>query len=188
MVPFKQSIKDDKKEYTQLRFDYNTLIERVHELESYAMIQNWKLKPTKQWEHLVASPKKEEPKSAATPGLKRSNLKGKGAVKKDAQVQISESIAEESSTTKSKATTVVKEPRKTVKDLGVPAAKAKVPEPTPLHEGLLKTSKRTQKREAGLLNDPNIKYQGSSDDSHSLSDSEEEEKVLIISNLIYKGL
>ena len=100
MAPFKQSIKDDKKEYTQLRFDYNTLIERVHELESYAMIQNWKLKPTKQWEHLVAppkTPKKEEPKSAATPGLKRSSLKGKGAVKKDAQVQISESIHEESS-------------------------------------------------------------------------------------------
>ena len=68
----------------------------------------------------------------------------------------------------------MKEPRKTVKDLGVPAAKAKVPEPTPFHQGLEKVSKRTQKREAGLLNDPNIKYQGSSDDSHSLSESEEE--------------
>ena len=142
MVPFKNSIKEDKKQYTQLRFDYNTLIERVHELESYAMIQNWKLKPTKQWEHLVTAP---EPKSPGL-GLRRSNIKGKGATKRDVQVQISETIPEESST-KSKQSRVssepVKEPRKTVKDLGAPAAKAKVPDPTPFHKSLEKTSKRT---------------------------------------------
>ena len=53
LIPFKEAIKADKTLYTQLRFDYDKVVERLYELESYAMIQNWKLKPAKQWEHLL---------------------------------------------------------------------------------------------------------------------------------------
>ena len=38
MLPFKQSIKDDKDMSIQLRHDYNKLLDRLHELEAFAMI------------------------------------------------------------------------------------------------------------------------------------------------------
>ena len=46
MTPFKKSIKEDKFISVQMRFDYDKLLERLHELECFAMIQDWKLNPT----------------------------------------------------------------------------------------------------------------------------------------------
>ena len=49
MKPIQQTMKDDKKAFIQLRFDYDNILERMHELESYCLIQEWKLDPSKAW-------------------------------------------------------------------------------------------------------------------------------------------
>ena len=49
MKPIQQTMKDDKKASIQLRFDYDNILERMHELESYCLIQEWKLDPSKAW-------------------------------------------------------------------------------------------------------------------------------------------
>ena len=49
MKPIQQTMKDDKKASIQLRFDYDNILERMHELESYCLIQEWKLDPRKAW-------------------------------------------------------------------------------------------------------------------------------------------
>ena len=41
MEPFRLSMKDDKHASVQMRFDYDKLLERLHELECYALIQDW---------------------------------------------------------------------------------------------------------------------------------------------------
>ena len=43
---------EDKKIQVQLRHDYDTILERLHELESYALLQEWKIKPAKQFQAL----------------------------------------------------------------------------------------------------------------------------------------
>ena len=48
LEPQRKASLEDKEKAAQLRLDYNILIERVHELECYALIQEWKLKPSKQ--------------------------------------------------------------------------------------------------------------------------------------------
>jgi len=52
MEPFNKAIKDDKKVSIKLRFDYDKIIERLHELESFALIQDWKLSPSQAWKDL----------------------------------------------------------------------------------------------------------------------------------------
>ena len=49
MKPIQQTMKDDKKASIQLRFDYDNILERMHELESYCLIQEWKFDPSKAW-------------------------------------------------------------------------------------------------------------------------------------------
>ena len=63
MEPWRQALKEDKEKAAQLRYDYNSLMERMHELECYAMIQEWKLKPSNQFYEILKintgySPKK----------------------------------------------------------------------------------------------------------------------------------
>ena len=36
--PWREAALEDKEKAAQLRLDYNTILERVHELESYALI------------------------------------------------------------------------------------------------------------------------------------------------------
>ena len=47
--PLRKAHLEDKERAAKLRLDYNFIIERVHELESYALIQEWKLKPSRQF-------------------------------------------------------------------------------------------------------------------------------------------
>ena len=49
MDPFRKSIKEDKQVQTQLRHDYDVILERLHELESFALLKEWKLKPSQQF-------------------------------------------------------------------------------------------------------------------------------------------
>lgn len=43
MEPIKQSMLNDKHASIQLRFDYDCILERLYELEHFALIQDWKL-------------------------------------------------------------------------------------------------------------------------------------------------
>ena len=52
--PFAKAIKADKEAFIQLRYDYDQILERMHELEHFAMIQEWKLRPSRQWAALRA--------------------------------------------------------------------------------------------------------------------------------------
>ena len=38
LEPWRQCMKEDKEKAAQLRYDYNSLMERMHELECYAML------------------------------------------------------------------------------------------------------------------------------------------------------
>lgn len=56
MEPWRKSVKEDKESNAKLRLDYNVLLERLHELESYALIQEWKLKPSDQFYAMFRAP------------------------------------------------------------------------------------------------------------------------------------
>ena len=47
--PWKEAAYEDKERAAKLRLDYNLILERLHELESYALLQEWKLKPSRQF-------------------------------------------------------------------------------------------------------------------------------------------
>ena len=49
MEPWRKAMLEDKESAAKLRLDYNTVLERLHELECYALIQEWKLKPARQF-------------------------------------------------------------------------------------------------------------------------------------------
>ena len=49
MIPLEESVKQDKQKAAKLSLDYNCLLARMNELECYAMIQEWKLKPSTQF-------------------------------------------------------------------------------------------------------------------------------------------
>ena len=53
MEPFIDTMKDDKATTLRLRFDYDNLMDRMHELEAYALIKNWQLKPNAAWEDVL---------------------------------------------------------------------------------------------------------------------------------------
>ena len=44
--PLRKSILEDKEITAKLSLDYNCILDRLHELECYALIQEWKLKPS----------------------------------------------------------------------------------------------------------------------------------------------
>ena len=46
--PWRVSVKRDKEVAQVLRHDYDSIIERLHELECYALIQEWRYKPSAQ--------------------------------------------------------------------------------------------------------------------------------------------
>ena len=74
MEPFNKTMRDDKQASLQLRHDYDTILERLYELECFAMIQDWKLKPSVQFEAMGKEAPAKGIKSSGTL-LKRSNLK-----------------------------------------------------------------------------------------------------------------
>lgn len=46
MEPIQAASREDKETTVQLRHDYDVILERLNELESYALLQEWKLKPS----------------------------------------------------------------------------------------------------------------------------------------------
>ena len=52
MEQYERVTKEDKEQYVQLRYDYDRILERLYELEHYALIQDWKLDPSKLWAKL----------------------------------------------------------------------------------------------------------------------------------------
>lgn len=49
MGPMLNTMKSDKAKAIQLRFDYDTILDRLHELESFALIQDWRISPESAW-------------------------------------------------------------------------------------------------------------------------------------------
>lgn len=166
MEPFKKVAKTDKETYIQLRYDYDRILERVYELEHYALIQEWKLDPSKLWarvelptlpapeqkiqrmQPLRKSLKEIDEIQSPAEAAKKSNLrssqdKKQGATVTPKNVKILEPdrIADREKGRKDK--------HKDISMLGKVAEKSNVPRPTALHKNLVKTSIKTSEKEAG---------------------------------------
>lgn len=57
LEPWRKAQQEDMQKAAKLRIDYDRIIERLHELECFALIKEWKLKPSHQLVSLVNTDK-----------------------------------------------------------------------------------------------------------------------------------
>lgn len=69
--PLRKSILEDKEKSMKVRLDYNCILDRLHELECYALIQEWKLKPSLQFYALFKDINGSAPQKESSPAKEK---------------------------------------------------------------------------------------------------------------------
>ena len=85
-APIRNSFTEDKEAYQVLRYDYDIIVKRLHELEQFALIKSWQTNPSKAIEELlrpieIAQAGKLESPTRANPKVRISQLPSNSGTK-----------------------------------------------------------------------------------------------------------